>query len=159
MVLLKPPKFTNVFIYDIAMDQVWLHRYCPSARFSKKARMTNHKLVFNKWHSGLNTGLPSLIRTNIETDSVWGIVFEIIPEELPNLERKLIVPERYHPIDTKFKDRGNNRYHGITYKISDPDEVETYPSKEYKQQWIEAVEYWQLPEDWIEFVKNYKTID
>lgn len=159
MVLVKPPKFVNVFLYDISIDQVWLHRYCPTARFSKKARITNHKLVFNKWHGGLNTGLPSIIRTNVESDSVWGIVYEIDPEELPGLERKLVVPERYHPVEIKFKDRGNNRFHGITYKISVPDEQETFPSKAYLQQWLEAIEYWQLPEEWINFVKSFKTID
>lgn len=159
MVLVKPPKYTNVFTYDIAMDQVWLHRYCPTARFCKKARITNHKLVINKWHGGLNTGLPSIVRTNVESDSVWGIVFEIVPEELPSLERKLVVPERYHPIEIKFKDRGNNRFHGITYKISDPDDSESLPSKEYLKQWIESVEYWNLPEEWVSYIKSIRTID
>lgn len=73
------------FIYSETLHPNQLKERAPEAVFQYRAYVPDHTLAFPRWSSQWRCGLASLIPCPGER--VWGVVFEITPEDLKILDQ------------------------------------------------------------------------
>ena len=146
-----------LFTYDIYMDPVRLIRYVPSAREPKIFRLPNFKLWFPKYYSPLNSGLPSIVRSN--GDEIWGVGWRCSANGLLAFDLKLSMPHLFHYTDVRLSDKGEIKIPGWTYQISQPDLNESKPSKAYKNDLCEIAKMAKLPDEYIIQLASFNTLD
>ncbi|MEP0813693.1 MAG: gamma-glutamylcyclotransferase [bacterium] len=145
-----------LFTYDVYMDIVRLHRYIPSARLPKPARLVNHKLWFPYYFNPAKSGLPSITRS--EGDEVWGLLWRCNKNELPKFERKLEAPNRYHIMEVRIVDRAGDRMNATTYAITQPNVPPSKPSKAKLSEIIELGKAADLPNDYLTWLAAIETL-
>lgn len=137
-----------LFTYDVYMDVVRLHRYIPSAREPRVLKLTNYNLWFPKFFSPAESGLPSVVRS--QGGEVWGIGWRASTAELPKFKTKLVMPNRYHMIDIRLNDRGDNKLPGVTYEMTLPDDPPSKPSKHKLESLIALGKSVGLPDHYLQ---------
>ena len=76
-----------VFAYGSNLDEARMRARVPSTRFLACASLARHRLRFHKRGSIDGTGKANAFRTGSDADVVHGVVYEVDPAHLPDLDR------------------------------------------------------------------------
>ena len=137
------------FAYDTLMDQSAIARYVKGLRPAKVVSLPNHRLIWPYYLPPRSSGIPSLERTNMDGDEVWGILYDAGNKDFKPLERFLKLPNRYHRVGVKPQDRGGRIFPAFTYVLTISDDLPSKPSSSYKELLIGAARERGLPDEWI----------
>lgn len=144
-----------IFTYGSMMSTPELKQRCPTARAVCNARLLDHQLRFNRESKERKGGVASVVQLTGST--VWGVVYEIIPNEIEVLDRA----EGFK----QGRPTEQNCYQRITCVVmpsgdaQNPLEVQLYqanpqanpplPNKSYIKLLIEGAKEHDLPADYI----------
>ena len=149
----------RLFLYDELLQPELTARYLDKPRLDMVCRVAMAQLVFPKFHPPKNSGLASLARSPLRSDTVWGITVDIKGLDLKRLDRYKGAPNRYHRRGIVVLDRGDLKYPAATYVVSVPDPQPSKPSKELLTTIIEGAKIRNLPTDYIAFLEGLETLD
>ena len=138
------------FAYDLLLDQSAVSRFVKGMQWAKNVSLPLHRLVWPYYYPPAGSALPSLLRTNRETDCVWGILYLATGRDFSKLARNLRTPNRYHRRGIICQDRGGRRFNAFTYVLTLQDDVMGKPSAAYMDNLIAAARERNLPEEWLE---------
>jgi gamma-glutamylcyclotransferase len=74
-----------IFTYGSMMSTAELKQRCPTALAVCNARLLDHKLRFNRESETRGGGVASVVHQ--PNSEVWGVVYDIIPNEIEVLDR------------------------------------------------------------------------
>jgi gamma-glutamylcyclotransferase (GGCT)/AIG2-like uncharacterized protein YtfP len=147
------------FAYGSNLSWEQMKRRVPSVTFYGRAKLENHRLDFTRKSINRNCGVADVVEDN--NHEVWGAIFRFDEHDLGNLDR----------CEGYFPGRINNAYKRIEKMVylegkkDQPMTVYTYevvykkpgkylPNEHYKNLILEGAKYWQLPEGYINFLRN-----
>ena len=145
------------FAYDLLLDQAAVSRFVKALQIAHIARVPHHRLVWPYYYPPVGSALPSLLRTNRDTDSVWGVLYNARGKDFSALTQQLRVPNRYHRRAVITLDRGERRFVAFTYVVTLHDLVMRQPSPGYLSQLIAAAAERGLPEEWLAALRATET--
>jgi gamma-glutamylcyclotransferase (GGCT)/AIG2-like uncharacterized protein YtfP len=73
------------FAYGSNMQAPQMKERCPSAKFVCRAKLPSHRLAFTLRSCSRRCGVADILRD--ETNEVWGVVYELLENELENLDK------------------------------------------------------------------------
>lgn len=140
---------TPYFAYGSNMCREVMAKIAPSAKVRDVGRLDGHRLAFTRrsvvWHAGV-ADIPEF-----PGFSVYGVLYDIQPDELIALDRKEGAPSSYQHIDiTVNTDRGPVK--AMTYTVVDPKLEEIPPHADYLQQIIDGAKQNKLPQPYLDFL-------
>ncbi|KAJ8303065.1 hypothetical protein KUTeg_019461 [Tegillarca granosa] len=126
----------------------------PSAVFITNAKLNGYRLSFSSkdynphtcvWHGGGATLIE-------DPDSfVWGCVWKLKNEDIKNLDKQEYT---YEPITVEVVSPQNEVYICRSYHKDLDDKLDNRPSPQYKDIVLRGAEQNQLPEDYIDMIRN-----
>lgn len=140
------------FAYGSNMDMTTMKDYAPSAECIARAKLPRYKLMFNKISED-GSGKANIIVC--DNEEVWGAVYSVNPDEMPNLDRK---EKGYSSIarevilDTELPIL-------VTTYYSNKIDNSLKPNYEYKQKVIDGAKQCQLPDNYIRRLQQIETTD
>ena len=137
------------FAYGSNMCREVMLKVAPSAKVRDIGRLDGHRLAFTRrstvWHAGV-ADIPEY-----PGFSVYGVLYDIQPDELKALDRKEGAPSSYQQIDvTVNTDRGPVK--AMTYTVVKPQLEEIPPHADYLRQIIDGAEENKLPQPYLDFL-------
>jgi gamma-glutamylcyclotransferase (GGCT)/AIG2-like uncharacterized protein YtfP len=73
------------FAYGSNMHAAQMKERCPSAKFVCRGKLPSHRLAFTLRSCSRRCGVADILRD--ETKEVWGVVYELLENELENLDK------------------------------------------------------------------------
>ena len=139
------------FAYGSNLHPLWLCSRTPSAEVLGTERLPNFSLQFNK-HGLDDSGKCNIVSSSVDSDVVYGVVYAFSSHEKEVLD----VAERGY--EQEYIQIGN--YDKVLIYIAE-DTVEGYtsPHSWYRDIVIAGAEYHQFPEEYIDYIKSFSTID
>lgn len=132
----------------------------PTAEFVSAGKLKDYKLDFNysstRWH-----GSPATI-TAAAGDHLWGCVWRMSLKDLPNIDKQEGVADRiYRPIEvnviTYNTDSSSETHQCRSYQLLRLEEVNPKPSPYYMDILIRGALQNNLPQDYIQKLRNIET--
>jgi hypothetical protein len=142
------------FAYDMLLDQATIARFVKGMQLAKIACLTHHRLVWPYYSPPVGSALPSILRTNLEEDCVWGVLYNARGKDLSALNTYLRVPNRYHRRNVITTDRGGRRFPAFAFILSVHDDAPGKPSRAYLDRLLSAAVERELPEEWLEKLRQ-----
>jgi len=146
-----------LFAFDHLMDQAYISRFARGLRPAKQVHLPHHRLCWPYYYPPQETAVPSLERTNDDSDSVWGILYQANKVDLSKLEEHLRVPNRYFRKSVIVMDRGNRRLSAFCFVLNQEASDVYRPSPAYLQRLVEAAGGRNLPQEWISQLSSIET--
>ncbi len=100
------------FAYGSNLDPEQMASRCPSARAAFPAQLADHRLDFTYFSTRWSGGSADVVRHFGE--SVWGIVYELDPADLPRLDR---FEGGYRRVFLPVRDARAQAQHVISYEV------------------------------------------
>ncbi|KAK4454746.1 hypothetical protein QBC34DRAFT_392512 [Podospora aff. communis PSN243] len=96
-------KAKTYFGYGSNLWQDQMARRCPSSPFTGVGRLTGYKWIIN------SRGYAKITETGSDTDEVWGLIYELPPEDEARLDLNEGVPYAYEKrmIEVDFWKKGS----------------------------------------------------
>lgn len=130
------------FAYGSNLDEDQMRARCPTSRMSFRARLRNHRLDFTyfstRWLGGSADVLPH------SGESVWGVVYELSPEELNQLDG---FERGYVRVSLEVEDDARRRYSVVSYTARE--KLTFRPNEIYLQKMLSWGERWKLPDAYL----------
>jgi hypothetical protein len=151
-------KKIKVFCYGSNMSSKRLKAKgrCPSAEFHSVAYLEKYKFAFNKKSKKEGgSGKGNIIHTGNKEDKVWGIVFELTPDEKKILGKTEM---GYDEIEVDLIDRDDSPIEAITYMANKDENIDNSlaPFDWYKEHCLKGAEEFDLPEKYREFLNSFQ---
>ena len=146
----------SYFAYGSNMAPDVMARLCPTHRYLGIARLADHRLAFTRRSVKTGSGVADIVEDPGRT--VWGVLYEIEPNELVAVDRKegngwaytrTIVPVRLGP-------EGPERA-AVTYTVRCKEPTDVPPSRQYLGRVIAAARERGLPDRYIEQLTGIAT--
>ena len=145
-----------VFAYGSNMDPAQMRERCPESDLSWfVAEARGWRLCFPRQSTKRKGGVGSI--TPDEKSSVWGVVFTVTARDLDRLDGfEGTRSSRYRRERIDVLDVQGLTYRVWTYRANPDDEPprEYQPHSEYIGLYIKGAEYFHLPEDYIESLRD-----
>jgi hypothetical protein len=137
------------FAYGSNMCTGRLRQRAPSANPVRIAKLLNHSLRFHK-RSEDRSGKCDACFTGEPTDIVWGVIFQIDPDDKPRLDAHEGLGRGYAEKGALVIDEEGNRHPVFTYTAEDGRIDPTLqPYSWYKRFVVEGARQHTLPPDYI----------
>ena len=145
------------------MDWAQMKERCPCAKFVCRAKLPSHRLAFTLRSCRRRCGVADILRD--ETREVWGVVYELLENELKNLDKD----EDFNP---RRPDDQNEYTREICYVWREGDAKQPFlvslyrghpqpnpplPDCDYKCLIVEGARHWQLPSHYIQELESIQT--
>jgi gamma-glutamylcyclotransferase len=138
------------FAYGSNMSSAWLIRRTPSAKALGLARVADKKLVFNKISIN-SSGKANIVDAPME--AVWGVLFEIDENDIPNLDN---AEKGYDRQSIAVTDLEGHQIQAFTY-VSTQTNDELIPYDWYLSLVIEGAGEYNLPKSYQEKLRSFPT--
>ncbi len=135
------------FAYGSNLDPEQMASRCPSARPAFTAQLQQYRLDFTYFSARWSGGSADVVRHFGE--SVWGIVYELDPADLPRLDR---FEGGYRRVFLPVRDARAQAQHVISYEV--PLKRSFRPTTAYIRKMLVAGEHWGLPEAYLERLRR-----
>jgi gamma-glutamylcyclotransferase (GGCT)/AIG2-like uncharacterized protein YtfP len=148
------------FAYGSNLDWAQMRGRCPSAKFVAIAELRKHRLKFTRKSDRRGYGVSDVFAD--DTKSVWGVVYDVAETDIGLLDKD----EGYRP----GRDRAANSYvreqrhvlrdgdeeHPLLVwlYVGNPQPNPPLPNADYKTLLVEGADYWHLPNEYIEELKQ-----
>lgn len=155
------------FVYGSNMDREDLDSWSknegkPKIEFSSvlPVKLNDYKLSFNYHSISREAGAANIMRS--DNDCVYGILTELDEPSINTLREKEGYPDKYDEIKVEvMRFDGTKVQEVTTFKVKTEREKEEYqaPTRYYLGLIIKNAEKYRFPEEYIEFLKSFKTTD
>ncbi|GEM_PF-4841563 len=98
-----------LFVYDRLLNWDVIRQWVKQVEPGPMVYLPNHRLVFVDLDGRGERRVATVVRTNRPGDRVWGVIWQVHPEEFPRLEQKMKVPDRFYTATRSVIDRGGRR--------------------------------------------------
>lgn len=143
---------SKYFAYGSNMSASVMEAECPSSRFIGRAQLPQHRLAFTRRSVLTGTGVADLI-PDIEC-AVWGIVYELTPEDLESLDRKEGSGWAYERREVRVTTDDGAALDAAAYFVIEKAVEQIAPSAEYLQRLIDAGHARGLPSGYLDAVAH-----
>jgi len=136
---------------------------CPSAKFVCRAKLPSHRLAFTRKSVRRGCGVADILRD--EMNDVWGVVYELLENELENLDKdEDFRPGR--PDDQNDYTRENCHVWRegdakqpllVALYRGHPQPNPPLPNYDYKNLIVTGARHWQLPGYYIQELESIQT--
>ena len=136
----------------------------PSAKFVCRGKLPSHRFAFTLRSCRQRCVVADILRD--ETKEVWGVVYELLENELENLDNdEDFRPGR--PDDQNEYTRENHyvwregdakRLLLVSLYRGHPEPNAPLPDCEYKNLIVAGAKHWQLPADYIQELESIQTV-
>ncbi|HEY2123802.1 MAG TPA: gamma-glutamylcyclotransferase family protein [Chthoniobacterales bacterium] len=151
------------FAYGSNMHAAQMKERCPSAKFVCRAKLPSHRLAFTLRSYSRRCGVADILRD--ETKEVWGVVYELLENELENLDKD----EDFNPGRPNDQNEYTRENHYV-WREGDakrpllvalcrghPKPNPPLPDCDYKNLIVAGARHWQLPTDYIRELESIQT--
>jgi gamma-glutamylcyclotransferase (GGCT)/AIG2-like uncharacterized protein YtfP len=145
------------------MHAAQMKKRCPSAKFVCRAKLPLHRLAFTRMSLRRGCGVADILRD--KTKEVWGVVYEVVENELENLDRD----EDFRP-GRPDNQNEYTRENCCVWHDGDPERpllVAIYrghpqinpplPNRNYKNLIVTGAKDWKLPSSYIQELETIQT--
>jgi gamma-glutamylcyclotransferase (GGCT)/AIG2-like uncharacterized protein YtfP len=141
------------YAYGSNLSTKYVRVYCPSAKFVMRADLPNYHIEFRRYSTNLKGGISTIIEAPGEM--VHGVIYEVSPEEIFNLDVLEKVPEGIYKREG-FQVFGEDGkwYKADLFRVSKPEGPFT-PSKKYVSYMLEGMKEHKIEQI---YVKNFEKI-
>ena len=146
------------FAYGSNLDCAQMKTRCSSARFICKAVLKDHRLAFTRQSKKRQCGVADVVPA--KGQNTWGVVYEIDEKDIGKLDNEEgYKPDRpleknsYVRAERVVFDEKDNQL-TVSIYIANRQEGDHYPNQEYKDFIVNGAKYWQLPDWYVEMLKN-----
>ncbi len=98
-----------LFAYDRLLNWDVIRQWVRQVEPGPMVYLPNHRLVFVDLDGRGGKRVATVVRTNRPGDRVWGVIWQVHPDEFPRLEQKMRVPDRFYTATRSVVDRGGRR--------------------------------------------------
>jgi gamma-glutamylcyclotransferase (GGCT)/AIG2-like uncharacterized protein YtfP len=143
------------FAYGSNMDLDQMTQRCPSARFFSVARLADHRLAFTRFSTNRQSGVADAVPA--PGHEVWGVVYEITPQDLERLDRfegyrpnRLPHENAYNRDERELQlaDREIGTSRVMVY-LATRQANASLPNQEYKRLIVSGARHWGLPAHYL----------
>ncbi len=142
------------FAYGSNMEPRRFRRRAPGARALGPARLPGYRLDFTRYSTGFRGGVADVV-PDAESE-VWGVLFEVNDADLDSLDDYEGVPIQYHRERATVIDRQGQEREAVLYVANRTGHFT--PRKEYMEILLRGARAHGLPEAWIRYLENIKTV-
>jgi len=143
------------FAYGSNMDLTRMRNRCPSARFIFIAKANGFRLDFTRYSTTNRCGVADLVFD--PPSSVWGVVYHILDEDIPALDKAEGVgvgAYKHFTVDVHPDGQRSQRISVPTYVVVTKEDPKPKPSAVYKAMIVDGATHWGLPSDYVAELKN-----
>ena len=134
------------------MSSEELRGWCPGAEFVAVARLPNHRLDFTRYAARRQGGVADVVRAR--GDAVWGVLYNVPPEEMAALDRKEgVAANVYQRKRVTVATAPGPRVRAVTYTVIDKEPGQT-PSDYYLGLILSGAREWALPEEYVRVLEQ-----
>ncbi len=146
----------SYFAYGSNLDQNQMRKRCPESNLVGKFVLKNYRLGFTIFSSAAHRqcGCADVIKS--DEDEVWGLVYEISDSDLISLDKYEGHPRFYKRFTTKVYDEFNHERVVESYEVIEKNPKHQEPSQDYFNIISNAVEKWDFPESYKNFLRSIK---
>lgn len=144
------------FAYGSNLCPNQIQSRCPSAACVHRAVLPCHKLVFTRFSQNRQCGVADVEAS--ANDSVWGVVYELAPEDVAELDKA----EGCKPVSPREQSAYERRRVTVYAEgaLHRPVECETYfvvkpvpdqwkPNRDYVNLLVSGAKRWALPDEYV----------
>jgi gamma-glutamylcyclotransferase (GGCT)/AIG2-like uncharacterized protein YtfP len=151
------------FAYGSNMDAEQMNKRCPSAKFVCRAKLPSHRLAFTRMSIIRRCGVADILRD--ETNDVWGVVYELVENELENLDKdeafRLGRPDDQNDYTREnchvWHEGDAKRPLLVAIYRGHPQRNPPLPDCHYKNLIVAGARHWQLPGYYIQVLESIQT--
>ena len=145
-----------IFAYGSNMDWGQMRERCPSAQYVCAAKLINHHLAFTRKSKNRGCGVSDVLPA--EGQDVWGVVYQILDAEMPDLDKKEGINSKSYVRRAGTVDRDGEESKPMAVEIyfAVPEDNPPLPNQEYKNLIVSGAKRWNLPTDYITELENIK---
>ena len=151
----KIEHFHQYFAYDSNLDPEQMKRQSPDAKFITRAILPNHSLRFDHFSKRWSSGVLDIVESPDE--QVAGVLYQVPHDDIKNLDKSGDSYQRVkcqvYPVDEEGVVDSESPVEAELYETSDPS-PEVPPTNAYLNALVEGAKYWQLPEEYINKIKD-----
>ncbi len=136
------------FAYGSNLDPGQMASRCPSARGLFRACLPDHRLDFTYFSTRWAGGSADVVQHF--GDRVWGILYELDPDELARLDR---FEGGYQRVFLLVQDAQERSRRVISYDV--PVKRSFRPTSPYIQKMLFWGEHWDLPEAYLDQLRRF----
>jgi gamma-glutamylcyclotransferase (GGCT)/AIG2-like uncharacterized protein YtfP len=127
--------------------------WCAEHRFLGPARLDGFRLLFLRrsvrWKAGAADVVPD------DGAATWGALYELSAADLDALDAKEFAPQGgYQRRTVHVTTVDGDRHDAVTYEVVEKAPHELAPKQEYVDLLVKGAEERNLPEDWIDVLKE-----
>lgn len=129
---------------------------CPGAVLLKKVFIQNYMIGFTRFSKNRQCGVADVISST--GDIVWGLLYSLPENELPNLDRAEGHPNAYRRIEIDVETINGETIKAQTYEVVNKSPELVKPSKEYIGFIISAAKKHEFPDAYLSVLKDVPTL-
>ena len=145
------------FAYGSNMNWEEMHGRCPSAKFKSVAKLKDHRLVFSRYSKVREGGVADVLPS--PGQDVWGVVYEIDDAQMGKLDRHEGVHAGKYVRQNDWQlhpDGGASPIRAAIY-LAVREQFPPRPGDKYKQLIVVGAEFWHLPPNYVQELKQIQT--
>jgi gamma-glutamylcyclotransferase (GGCT)/AIG2-like uncharacterized protein YtfP len=147
---------TDYFAYGSNMDEAEMLTWCTGHRLIGAAWLDDYRLAFTRRSVRTGTGVADVVSEPGER--VWGVLYEIGPQELRELDRKEGNGRAYQRQRCRVRLHADGSEHdAVTYTVLRKESREVPPSREYLDRMIAGARRHGLPREYIAVLAQRRT--
>jgi gamma-glutamylcyclotransferase (GGCT)/AIG2-like uncharacterized protein YtfP len=151
------------FAYGSNMHAAQMKQRCPSAKFVCRGKLPSHRLAFTLSSYSRRCGVADILRD--ETKEVWGVVYELLENELENLDKDEDFnagrPDHQNEYTREnhyvCREGDAKRLLLVSLYRGHPQLDPPLPDCDYKSLIVEGARHWQLPSQYIQEIEAIQT--
>ncbi len=142
------------FAYGSNLNAQQIRERCPGSRLIDVGVLKNYKLGFTVFSTKRRCGCADILESN--GDEVWGLIYELTPEDLTQMDGHEGHPTLYKRFTTFVEDREGVTYEVETYAVVEKHPVHLKPSPHYFGLIASAAEIHEFPSSYREFLHTFE---
>ncbi len=144
------------FAYGSNLDPTQMQNRCPDSHPLSPAWLPNHRLAFTRYSSAWQCGVADIVAT--PNSQVWGLLYQISPADLKNLDHYEGYPNAYTRLQTNIHTKEAIRPDVWVYTVCEKGEFIT-PKAVYLDIIKKAATTYSYPDHYRDFLARIPVAD
>jgi len=140
------------FAFGSNLDADQMAERCPGSRPAFRARLPDHRIEFTHPSRRWGGGAADVVAA--PGDSVWGLVWELGPDDLERLDGYEL---GYARVELAVLDDAGRAHLVVSYSVRAKGAHR--PTRHYLEKMLRWGERWRLPEDYLAQLRRVATCD
>jgi gamma-glutamylcyclotransferase (GGCT)/AIG2-like uncharacterized protein YtfP len=144
------------FAYGSNMDFQQMKDRCPDSFIVGEGELRDFQLEFNIFSAKRRCGCADIVHSL--GNSVWGLIYQLTPEDLSSLDKYEGCPDNYKRIEVTVVKRDGSEVRCQSYDVVRK-QGPFLPSREYLQKITTAATTFRFPKSYVDFLSRFNVID